>query len=106
MEVSHSKTPLPLFKAGEANLVDRTLIRTDLKQCHEQGFLRAKQCYPAARQVHGHSNADQYLTGASIGAEGAYQNSISLDQEYAEHAGDFTRHSSRVAQNLCRSAGN
>ena len=26
--------------------------------------------HPAARQVHGHSNADQYLTGAPIGGEG------------------------------------
>lgn len=52
--------------------------------------------HPVARNVHGHSNADQYLTGASIGGEGPYQNSISLDQVYAEHAGDFTRHSSLV----------
>ena len=52
--------------------------------------------HPAARNVHGHSNADQYLTGAPIGGHGPYQNSISLDQAYAEHAGDFTRHSSLV----------
>lgn len=52
--------------------------------------------HPAARQVHGHSNADQYLTGASIGGSGPYQNSISLDQTYAEQAGEFTRHSSLV----------
>jgi Protein of unknown function (DUF1552) len=52
--------------------------------------------HPAARRVHGHSNADQYLTGASIGGEGAYQNSISLDQVYAALAGDRTRHSSLV----------
>ena len=52
--------------------------------------------HPAARYVHGHSNADQYLTGASIGGHGPYRNTISLDQVYAEHAGDFTRHSSLV----------
>lgn len=52
--------------------------------------------HPVARRVHGHSNADQYLTGAPIGGEGPYQNTISLDQVYAEHAGDFTRHSSLV----------
>ncbi|NBU09810.1 MAG: DUF1552 domain-containing protein [Proteobacteria bacterium] len=52
--------------------------------------------HPAARNVHGHSNADQYLTGAPIGGHGPYQNTISLDQVYAEHAGDFTRHSSLV----------
>ena len=52
--------------------------------------------HPAARQVHGHSNADQYLTGAPIGGSGPYQTSISLDQTYAEQAGEFTRHSSLV----------
>ena len=36
------------------------------------------------------------MTGAPIGGEGPYQNSISLDQVYAEHAGDFTRHASLV----------
>ena len=52
--------------------------------------------HPAARQVHGHSNADQYLTGAATGGHGPYKNSISLDQVYAEYAGKFTRHSSLV----------
>jgi hypothetical protein len=52
--------------------------------------------HPAARSVHGHSNADQYLTGAPVGGQGPYKNTISLDQVYAEHAGDFTRHSSLV----------
>ena len=52
--------------------------------------------HPAARNVHGHSNADQYLTGAPVGGSGPYQNTISLDQVYAEHAGEFTRHSSLV----------
>ena len=52
--------------------------------------------HPAARNVHGHSNADQYLTGAPVGGEGPYKNSISLDQVYAEHAGDFARHSSLI----------
>ncbi len=52
--------------------------------------------HPAARQVHGHSNADQYLTGAAIGGQGPYRNTISLDQVYAEHVGDLTRHASLV----------
>ncbi len=52
--------------------------------------------HPAARRVHGHSNADQYLTGAATGAHGPYQNTISLDQVYAEHIGDLTRHASLV----------
>ncbi len=52
--------------------------------------------HPVARSVHGHSNADQYLTGAPVGGHGPYRNTISLDQVYAEYAGDFTRHSSLV----------
>lgn len=52
--------------------------------------------HPAARTVHGHSNADQYLTGAPVGGHGPYRNTISVDQVYAEFAGDFTRHSSLV----------
>ncbi|MEM7235731.1 MAG: DUF1552 domain-containing protein [Planctomycetota bacterium] len=52
--------------------------------------------HPAVRKVHGHSNADQYLTGAATGGHGAYKNSVSLDQVIAAHAGEFTRHSSLV----------
>ncbi len=52
--------------------------------------------HPAARRVHGHSNADQYLTGADIGGHGPYKNSISLDQVIAENAGNLTRHASLV----------
>ena len=52
--------------------------------------------HPAVRRVHGHSNADQFLTGADTGASGDYQNSISLDQYYANVVGDETRVSSLV----------
>ena len=52
--------------------------------------------HPAARNVHGHSNADQFLTGANTGAAGDYQNSISLDQLFAAQAGEHTRFSSLV----------
>lgn len=52
--------------------------------------------HPGARTVHGHSNADQFLTGANTGARGDYKNSISLDQVYAAHVGDETRISSLV----------
>jgi hypothetical protein len=52
--------------------------------------------HPAARAVHGHSNADQYLTGAPIGGEGPYRNSVSLDQVYAAQVGASTRHASLV----------
>ena len=52
--------------------------------------------HPAVRRVHGHSNADQFLTGADTGADGDYQNSVSLDQVFAEEAGRHTRVSSLV----------
>lgn len=52
--------------------------------------------HPAARSIHGHSNADQFLTGAPTGPAGDYQNSISLDQEFAAQVGDQTRISSLV----------
>jgi hypothetical protein len=52
--------------------------------------------HPAVRKVHGHSNADQYLTGADTKGHGPYKNSISIDQLYAEHIGEYTRHASLV----------
>ncbi|NQZ58324.1 MAG: DUF1552 domain-containing protein, partial [Lentisphaeraceae bacterium] len=58
--------------------------------------------HPAARNIHGHSNADQFLTGADIGASGPYKNTISLDQAIAEHNGHLSRHSSLV---MCTNGG-
>jgi hypothetical protein len=52
--------------------------------------------HPSARSIHGHSNADQFLTGAPTGPSGDYKNAISLDQEFAAHVGDQTRFSSLV----------
>jgi hypothetical protein len=52
--------------------------------------------HPSARAIHGHSNADQFLTGAATGPRGDYKNSISLDQEFAAHVGDETRFASLV----------
>jgi hypothetical protein len=52
--------------------------------------------HPSARTIHGHSNADQFLTGAATGPRGDYKNSISLDQEFAAHVGDETRFASLV----------
>lgn len=52
--------------------------------------------HPSVRSVHGHSNADQFLTGAPTGDVQEYTNSISLDQEFASHIGDQTRFASLV----------
>ena len=52
--------------------------------------------HPSVRNVHGHSNADQFLTGADTGGSGDYRNSISLDQVFAREVGEQTRFSSLV----------
>ena len=53
--------------------------------------------HTAGRNVHGHNNADQFLTGAATGSgDMDYQNSISLDQHYAGYVGDQTRFASLV----------
>lgn len=52
--------------------------------------------HPAARNIHGHSNADQFLTGAPTGGAGDYANTISLDQLFAAQVGEQTRHGSLV----------
>ena len=52
--------------------------------------------HPAVRNVHGHRNADQFLTGADTGNGGEYNNTISLDQVIAQQTGNHTRFSSLV----------
>jgi hypothetical protein len=53
--------------------------------------------HPKSRNVHGHNNADQFLTAAATGGgDMEYRNTISLDQEYAKHVGDQTRIASLV----------
>ena len=52
--------------------------------------------HPSVRRVHGHSNADQFLTAAATGYDGEYKNTISLDQVYAAHVGDETRFASLI----------
>ena len=48
--------------------------------------------HPRSRNVHGHNNADQFLTGAATGGgDTEYANTISLDQEYVKYVGDETR---------------
>ncbi len=84
------------FPRGGEKDFELTKVLDALEPLRDDITIYSGLSHPAARRVHGHSNADQYLTGAPIGGEGPYQNTISLDQVYAEHAGDFTRHSSLV----------
>lgn len=53
--------------------------------------------HPKSRSVHGHNNADQFLTAALTGGgDREYKNTISLDQEYVKYVGDQTRFASLV----------
>lgn len=84
------------FPRGGEKDFELTKVLDVLQPLRSEITIYSGLSHPAARQVHGHSNADQYLTGAPIGGSGPYQNSISVDQVYAEYAGEFTRHSSLV----------
>ncbi|MCH2371012.1 MAG: DUF1552 domain-containing protein [Pirellulales bacterium] len=82
-------------RGGERNF-ELTKVLDVLEPLRNDITIYSGLSHPAVRQVHGHSNADQYLTGAATGGHGAYQNSISLDQVYANHIGEKTRHASLV----------
>jgi len=82
-------------RGGETNF-ELTKVLDVLEPLRSEITIYSGLSHPAARKVHGHSNADQYLTGAATGGHGPYKNSISVDQVYAAHAGDFTRHASLV----------
>ena len=82
-------------RGGEKDFV-LTKVLDVLEPLRNEITIYSGLSHPAARQVHGHSNADQYLTGAPVGGHGPYRNTISLDQVYAEQIGDMTRHSSLV----------
>lgn len=84
------------FPRGGERDFELTKVLDVLEPLRSEITIYSGLSHPAARTVHGHSNADQYLTGADTGGHGPYQNSISVDQVYAAHAGDFTRHASLV----------
>ena len=84
------------FPRGGEKDFELTKVLDVLEPLRNEITIYSGLSHPAVRQVHGHSNADQYLTGADTKGHGPYQNSISLDQVIAAYAGDFTRHSSLV----------
>lgn len=84
------------FPRGSGKEFELTKVLDVLEPLRSDITIYSGLSHPAARKVHGHSNADQYLTGANIGGDGPYKNSISVDQAIAEHAGDATRHASLV----------
>lgn len=84
------------FPRGGEKDFELTRVLDVLEPLRSEITIYSGLSHPAARKVHGHSNADQYLTGANIGGEGPYKNSISVDQVIAEHTGEATRHASLV----------
>ncbi len=84
------------FPRGGEHDFELTKVLDVLEPLRQEITIYSGLSHPAARRVHGHSNADQYLTGADIGGHGPYKNSISLDQVIAENAGNLTRHASLV----------
>ena len=84
------------FPRGGENDFRLTKVLDVLEPLRSDITIYSGLSHPAVRAVHGHSNADQYLTGAATGGDGPYKNSISLDQVYAMHVGEVTRHASLV----------
>lgn len=84
------------FPRGGERDFELTKVLDVLQPLRDEITIYSGLSHPAARTVHGHSNADQYLTGADIGGHGPYKNTVSVDQVYAAHVGEFTRHSSLV----------
>ena len=84
------------FPRGGERDFELTKVLDVLEPLRNEITIYSGLSHPAARKVHGHSNADQYLTGAATGSHGPYRNSISIDQAIAARVGDLTRHSSLV----------
>ena len=84
------------FPRGGERDFELTKVLDVLEPLRSEITIYSGLSHPAVRQVHGHSNADQYLTGAATGDHGPYKNSISVDQVIAARTGEFTRYSSLV----------
>ena len=84
------------FPRGGERDFELTKVLDVLEPLRDDITIYSGLSHPAVRRVHGHSNADQYLTAADTKGHGPYRNSISVDQVIAAHAGEFTRHASLV----------
>jgi hypothetical protein len=84
------------FPHGNGKEFKLTKCLEPLEPLREDLTVLSGLSHPSARSIHGHSNADQFLTGAATGPSGEYRNSISLDQVLAERFGDQTRLGSLV----------
>lgn len=84
------------FPLGNGKEYTCTKVFEPLESLRKEMTVFSGFSHPAVRNVHGHSNADQFLTAAATGYDGPYKNTISLDQVYAAHVGEQTRFSSLV----------
>jgi len=84
------------FPHGNGRDYELTKCLEPLAPLRERMTILSGLSHPRVRDVHGHSNADQFLTGADTGARDEYKNSISLDQEFAARVGHETRFASLV----------
>lgn len=85
------------FPHGNADDYRFTKCMKPLESLRKDVTILSGFSHPKSRSVHGHNNADQFLTAALTGGgDRDYSNTISLDQAYANHIGDETRFSSLV----------
>ena len=85
------------FPHGQGTEFTFTKCMTPLEPLRDEITVLSGFSHPAGRIVHGHNNADQFLTGAATGGgDMDYVNTVSLDQEYAKHVGEETRFASLV----------
>jgi hypothetical protein len=85
------------FPIGDHQDFTFTKCMETLEPLRQELTVLSGYSHVASRNVHGHNNADQFLTGAATGdGDRNYANSISLDQVFANHVGDQTRFASLV----------
>lgn len=85
------------FPHGDGREFKFTKCMEPFEPLRDQLTILSGFSHVAARNVHGHNNADQFLTGAATGSgDMEYVNSISIDQVYANLIGDQTRIASLV----------
>ncbi len=85
------------FPHGSGSDFTLTKCMEPLEQVKDELTVLSGLSHPKSRSIHGHNNADQFLTSALTGGgDKEYKNTISLDQEYVKHVGDQTRFASLV----------
>ena len=85
------------FPHGNGKDFKFTKCFTPLAPMREEFTILSGFSHPPGRIVHGHNNADQFLTGAATGGgDMDYKNTTSIDQIFAKQVGNETRFSSLV----------